>query len=98
MSKTSDLTKDVDELHTRISQEVGISEAKHAQHDRRHAELAALVAEITVTLEVLEAKVRELDSFYGVSDRVRPGIDPPDIRDIPDGPVDWVRDPRGGTG
>ncbi len=100
MSKTSDLTtshaltKDVDELHDRISKEVGISEAKHARADRRHAELAALVAELAVALETLEMKVRKLDGFYGVSDRVKPGIDPPDIKDVPAGPVDWVRGPR----
>ncbi len=89
MSKASDLriveaaSKDVDELHSRISSEVGISEAKHARGDRRHAELAALVQKVTVALETLERKVKELDSFYGVSDRVKPGADPPDVRDVP---------------
>ncbi len=107
MSKTGDLTKDVDELHLRISSEVGISEAKHARSDRRHAELAALVAEMTVALETLEQMVRNLDARLALNRAERIGIDPPDIKDIPSGPVDWVRGPRpdssprgprGGTG
>ncbi len=99
MSKASDLriveaaSKDVDELHSRISSEVGISEAKHARGDRRHAELAALVQEVTVALETLERKVATL---VELELKVLTGVDPPDIKDTPS--VDWVRGPRGGVG
>ena len=79
----------VDGLHDRISSEVGISEAKHLRHDRRHADLAALVAKLTVAVEALERKVKELDSTSGPADWE---LDPPDIKDTPS--VDWVRGPR----
>ena len=113
MSKTSDLTKkvlnietdshyDVNELHDRIGKEVGISEAKHVRHDRRHAELAALVQKMTVALEALEKKVEKLVRLELENAGLKP--DPPDIKDVPT--VDWVRGPRpdaprgprGGTG
>ena len=94
MSKTSDLTKDVDELHARIDKEVGISEAKHARGNRRHAELAELVAEMTVALEVLEKKVEALDGLYTEAAGLVPDRVKPDYIDT----VDWVRGPRGGTG
>ena len=84
---------EIDGLHARIDSEVGISEAKHLRHDRRHAELAALVAEMTVALETLERKVATL---VELELKVLTGVDPPDVKDLPS--VDWVRGPRGGVG
>ncbi len=83
MSKASDLriveaaSKDVDELHARISSEVGISEAKHARGDRRHAELAALVQEVTVALETLQRRVEEI--LHPPPPAVKPYWSPPTI-------------------
>ena len=48
---------EIDKLHDRIDSEVGISEAKHARGDIRHAELAELVQKMTVALETLEQRV-----------------------------------------
>ncbi len=55
---------------------------------RRHAELAALVKDLTVAIEAVERKVEkliELEFESLVPDRIKPGIDPPDIGNLPIG-------------
>lgn len=58
--------------------------------DLRHAELAALVSKLTVAVEALERKVESLVRLeLEDAGLIKPGIDPPDIGNLPDVGNTW---------
>lgn len=78
------LAETIDKANARIDR---IAQS-HGKLTDRHAELAALVAEATLAIEALEAKV---DALLRLEDaKWEPGIDPPDIGALPDVGTTWT--------